>query len=92
MLGGPAPSASRLTPWRFNRVDGDHSLAGVASSAPTQVKSIIEGVGDMILHKFLSIRGIEESWVYQDIFTKGAIEELRKHPPPRGPQEAGRAR
>ena len=32
-----------------------------------QVKSIIEGVRDMIL----GIRGIEESWVYQDIFAEG---------------------
>jgi predicted transposase YdaD len=32
-----------------------------------QVKTIIEGVRDMIL----GIRGIEESWVYQDIFAEG---------------------
>ena len=35
-----------------------------------QVKSIIEGVSDMIL----GIRGIEESWVYQDIFAEGKAE------------------
>ena len=35
-----------------------------------QVKSIIEGVRDMIL----GIRGIEESWVYQDIFAEGRAE------------------
>ena len=34
----------------------------------------------MILHKFLSIRGIEESWVYQDIFTKGAVEAVLRPP------------
>jgi hypothetical protein len=46
-----------------------------------QVKSIIEGVREMIL----GIRGIEESWVYQDIFAEGeakgraegAVEEAR---------------
>jgi len=42
-----------------------------------QVKSMIEGVRDMIL----GIRGIEESWVYQDIFAEGkaegAVEEAR---------------
>jgi len=36
-----------------------------------QVQSIIEGVRDMILSKLLGIRGIEESWVYQDIFAEG---------------------
>jgi hypothetical protein len=35
-----------------------------------QVKSIIEGVSAMIL----GIRGIEESWVYQDILAKGKAE------------------
>jgi predicted transposase YdaD len=32
-----------------------------------QVSGLIEGVATMVL----GIRGIEESWVYQDIFTKG---------------------
>ena len=35
-----------------------------------EVKSIIEGVSAMIL----GIRGIEESWVYQDILAKGKAE------------------
>jgi hypothetical protein len=42
-----------------------------------QVESMIERVGDMIL----GMRGIEESWVYQDILTKGeakgAVDEAR---------------
>ncbi len=32
-----------------------------------QVGGLIEGIANMIL----GIRGIEDSWVYQDIFTKG---------------------
>jgi predicted transposase YdaD len=35
-----------------------------------QVGGLIEGVANMVL----GIRGIEESWVYQDIFTKGRAE------------------
>ena len=35
-----------------------------------QVEQLIEGVGKMIL----GIRGIEDSWVYQDIFAKGRAE------------------
>ncbi len=35
-----------------------------------QVTGLIEGVATMVL----GIRGIEESWVYQDIFTKGRAE------------------
>ncbi len=35
-----------------------------------QVEAMIEGVGNMIL----GIRGIEDSWVYQDIFAKGRAE------------------
>jgi predicted transposase YdaD len=43
-----------------------------------RVGGLIEGVANMVL----GIRGIEESWVYQDIFTKGRaegeVEEARK--------------
>jgi hypothetical protein len=39
-----------------------------------QVGEMIEGVATMVL----GIRGIEDSWVYQDIFAKGEIEEARK--------------
>jgi predicted transposase YdaD len=39
-----------------------------------QVGEMIEGVANMVL----GIRGIEDSWVYQDIFAKGGLEEDRK--------------
>ena len=61
-----------------------------------QVKSMMEGVGTM----FLDVRGMKESWVYQDILAegeaRGKAEGARRagaqRPPPPGPQEAGRAR
>jgi predicted transposase YdaD len=37
---------------------------------PEQVAELIEGVTNMVL----GIRGIEDSWVYQDIFAKGRAE------------------
>jgi hypothetical protein len=39
-----------------------------------QVGELIKGVANMVL----GIRGIEESWVYQDIFAKGRAEEARQ--------------
>jgi hypothetical protein len=38
-----------------------------------QVEEMIEGVANMVL----GISGIDESWVYQDIFAEGQVEEAR---------------
>jgi hypothetical protein len=38
-----------------------------------QIRGLIEGIATMIL----GIRGIEESWVYQDILAKGELKEAR---------------
>ncbi len=39
-----------------------------------QIRGLIEGIATMIL----GIRGIEESWVYQDILAEGELKEARK--------------
>ena len=38
-----------------------------------QIRGLIEGIATMIL----GIRGIEESWVYQDILAEGELKEAR---------------
>ena len=48
-------------------------LSGRDLKLPRQGE-LIEGVANMVL----GIRGIEESWVYQDIFAKGSLDEARQ--------------
>jgi hypothetical protein len=47
-------------------------LTGLRNSRE-QIDGLIEGIATMIL----GIRGIEESWVYQDILAQGKLEEAR---------------
>ena len=52
-----------------------------------QIGGLIEGVATMVL----GIRGLEESWVYQDILTKGLAEGLAKGRAEGGLEEARKA-
>jgi hypothetical protein len=52
-----------------------------------QIDDLIKGIATMVL----GIRGIEESWVYQDIFNKGRGRGSEEDPAEPGPEEAGPA-